>query len=103
MWVRDEADKMMAEFPVVQHINASINNGFNNNNTTRNMAPKVTLFAHGVAPNPPKVAILLEELGVEYKIVNKVSSTGLIRSHTYYWCYKRSLEMVLVASKLKTS
>ncbi|KIJ51485.1 hypothetical protein M422DRAFT_776725 [Sphaerobolus stellatus SS14] len=37
------------------------------------MAPKVTLFAMGnIAPNPPKIAIFLEELGVEYAIVHKV-------------------------------
>ncbi|KAF8576756.1 glutathione S-transferase family protein [Ramaria rubella] len=35
------------------------------------MAPKVTLFAHGLAVNPIKVAILLEELDVEYDIIHK--------------------------------
>lgn len=38
------------------------------------MAPKVTLFAHGGAPNPLKVSILLEELDVEYAVVQKVGS-----------------------------
>jgi len=36
------------------------------------MAPQVTLYAAGRAPNPPKVAILLEELGIEYNVVHKV-------------------------------
>ncbi|KIJ51477.1 hypothetical protein M422DRAFT_244640 [Sphaerobolus stellatus SS14] len=41
------------------------------------MAPKVTLFAHGnIVPNPPKVAILLEELGVEYAVVQKEVNVG---------------------------
>ena len=39
------------------------------------MAPKVTLFAAGIAPNPPKVAIFLEELKVEYDIVTKVCNS----------------------------
>ena len=38
------------------------------------MSPQITLFAHGIAPNPPKVAILLEELNVEYAIVERVGS-----------------------------
>ncbi|KAF8583243.1 glutathione S-transferase [Ramaria rubella] len=33
--------------------------------------PKVTLFVHGIGPNPLKVAILLEELNVEYDAVTK--------------------------------
>ena len=37
------------------------------------MTAKVTLFFHGITPNALKVAILLEELGVEYNLVNKVS------------------------------
>ncbi|GJJ09229.1 hypothetical protein Clacol_003451 [Clathrus columnatus] len=40
------------------------------------MSSKVTLFYHGQAPNPPKVAILLEELGVSYKLVNKEFGDG---------------------------
>ncbi|KIJ53970.1 hypothetical protein M422DRAFT_24965 [Sphaerobolus stellatus SS14] len=40
------------------------------------MAPKVTLFGHGQTPNPPKIAILLEELGVEYELVNKEMNDG---------------------------
>ncbi|KIJ53948.1 hypothetical protein M422DRAFT_153619 [Sphaerobolus stellatus SS14] len=41
------------------------------------MDPKVILYAHGISPNPPKVAILLEELGVEYTIVEKEWGNGL--------------------------
>ena len=44
------------------------------------MAPKVTLYVIGLAPNPPKVAILLEELGVEYAIVQKVCFRGTVLS-----------------------
>jgi len=40
------------------------------------MAPQVTLFVHGRAPNPPKVAIFLEELGVEYAVVSKEFGDG---------------------------
>ncbi|KIJ36087.1 hypothetical protein M422DRAFT_261634 [Sphaerobolus stellatus SS14] len=42
------------------------------------MTPKVTLFGHVnlQAPNPPKIAILLEALGVEYEIVNKELGDG---------------------------
>ncbi|KIJ51484.1 hypothetical protein M422DRAFT_26888 [Sphaerobolus stellatus SS14] len=41
------------------------------------MAPQVTLFAHGnVSPGPPKVGILLEELGVEYAVVHKELNDG---------------------------
>ena len=50
------------------------------------MSPKVTLFAHGLAPNPPKVAILLEELGIEYAIVKKVCDYRL-RSNTQFLSY----------------
>ncbi|GJJ10442.1 hypothetical protein Clacol_004668 [Clathrus columnatus] len=32
---------------------------------------KITLFGHGKTPNPHKVLILLEELGVDYEIVQK--------------------------------
>ena len=33
------------------------------------MVPQITLFGHlGVGPNPPKVAILLEELNVDYAV-----------------------------------
>lgn len=42
------------------------------------MAPKITLFAHGLTPNPPKVAILLEELGVEYAVESRVSRPYII-------------------------
>ncbi|GJJ09228.1 hypothetical protein Clacol_003450 [Clathrus columnatus] len=38
--------------------------------------PQVTLFYHGLAPNPPKVAILLEELGVSYKLIGKEFGDG---------------------------
>jgi len=40
------------------------------------MAPKVTLYCLGTAPNPLKVAILLEELKVEYTVVYKVLGDG---------------------------
>lgn len=33
------------------------------------MAP-ITLYGHGPTPNPSKVAILLEELGLPYKVVD---------------------------------
>ena len=39
---------------------------------TITMAPKVTVFVRGVVPNPLKVLIMLEELGVEYAIIAKV-------------------------------
>jgi len=32
------------------------------------VAPQVTLFGHSPTPNPPKVAILLEELGIDYVV-----------------------------------
>ncbi|KAF8576955.1 glutathione S-transferase [Ramaria rubella] len=35
------------------------------------MAPQITLFSHGRAPNPPKIAILMEELSIEYTLINK--------------------------------
>jgi glutathione S-transferase len=41
------------------------------------MAPKITLYGHGQTPNPLKVAILLEELNVEYDIVSRVSRNTL--------------------------
>ncbi|GJJ08951.1 hypothetical protein Clacol_003171 [Clathrus columnatus] len=37
---------------------------------------QITLFHHGIAPNPPKVAILLEELGISYKLVKKEFGDG---------------------------
>ncbi|KAF8582363.1 glutathione S-transferase [Ramaria rubella] len=40
------------------------------------MAPKVTLYANGLVPNPVKVAILLEELEIEYAIVQKDRGDG---------------------------
>ncbi|KIJ44056.1 hypothetical protein M422DRAFT_30595 [Sphaerobolus stellatus SS14] len=40
------------------------------------MGPKVTLFTLSVAPNPAKVVILLEELGIEYRIVPKEVGNG---------------------------
>jgi hypothetical protein len=38
------------------------------------MAPQITLFVHGITPNPPKVAILLEELGIDYAVENRVGT-----------------------------
>ncbi|GJJ09225.1 hypothetical protein Clacol_003447 [Clathrus columnatus] len=38
--------------------------------------PQVTLFCSGLAPNPLKVAILLEELGVSYKLIKKEFGDG---------------------------
>ncbi|GJJ07954.1 hypothetical protein Clacol_002161 [Clathrus columnatus] len=40
------------------------------------MSPQITLFHHGVAPNPPKVAILLEELGISYELIKKEFGDG---------------------------
>ncbi|GJJ09219.1 hypothetical protein Clacol_003441 [Clathrus columnatus] len=40
------------------------------------MSAQVTLFHHGTAPNPPKVAILLEELGVSYNLIKKEFGDG---------------------------
>jgi len=40
------------------------------------MAPKVTLFAHGSTPNPLKIAIFLEELNVDYAVVQKEMGDG---------------------------
>ncbi|GJJ07953.1 hypothetical protein Clacol_002160 [Clathrus columnatus] len=40
------------------------------------MSPQVTLFHHGLAPNPPKVAILLEELGISYELIKKEFGDG---------------------------
>ncbi|KIJ54090.1 hypothetical protein M422DRAFT_241346 [Sphaerobolus stellatus SS14] len=38
---------------------------------------EVTLYTHGLrAPNPPKVAILLEELGVEFQAIRKENGDG---------------------------
>jgi len=42
------------------------------------MAPQITLFAHGQAPNPPKVAILLEQLKIDYTVVTRVSNPTII-------------------------
>lgn len=39
---------------------------------------KITLYHHGLAPNPPKVAILLEELGVSYNLVKREFGDGPI-------------------------
>ncbi|KIJ27912.1 hypothetical protein M422DRAFT_37519, partial [Sphaerobolus stellatus SS14] len=35
------------------------------------MSPQVTLFSNGLVPNPAKIAILLEELNIEYKVINR--------------------------------
>ncbi|KAF8587079.1 glutathione S-transferase [Ramaria rubella] len=40
------------------------------------MATQITVFAHGDSPNPLKVAILLEELGLDYVPVNKDYGDG---------------------------
>ncbi|KAF8589201.1 glutathione S-transferase [Ramaria rubella] len=40
------------------------------------MGPQVTLFSHKQGPDPIKISILLEELGVEYVIVNKEFGDG---------------------------
>ncbi|KAF8589630.1 glutathione S-transferase [Ramaria rubella] len=40
------------------------------------MVPKVTLYTSGLVPNPIKVAILLEELEIEYAIVKKDFGDG---------------------------
>ncbi|KAF8583242.1 glutathione S-transferase family protein [Ramaria rubella] len=40
------------------------------------MTPKVTIFVHGLAPNPIKIAILLEELNVEYHAIKKELGDG---------------------------
>ncbi|GJJ05967.1 hypothetical protein Clacol_000154 [Clathrus columnatus] len=37
---------------------------------------KITLFSHGKTPNPHKVLILLEELSVDYEIVQKELNDG---------------------------
>lgn len=42
------------------------------------MVHQVTLFTKGPAPNPLKVAIYLEELNVDYAVVDKVRSLMLI-------------------------
>lgn len=44
------------------------------------MTHQITLFAHGPTPNPLKVAILLEELNVDYVVENKVSQAILSRA-----------------------
>lgn len=46
------------------------------------MSAKITLFAHGTTPNPCKVAVLLEELGVEYDVVQKVRSGPVVDTNT---------------------
>lgn len=38
------------------------------------MAHQITLFAHGRTPNPIKIAIFLEQIGVSYVLVEKVSN-----------------------------
>ncbi|KAF8583245.1 thioredoxin-like protein [Ramaria rubella] len=40
------------------------------------MIPKVTLYVHSFTPNPLKIAILLEELGVEYEAVQRELNDG---------------------------
>ncbi|KAF8581449.1 thioredoxin-like protein, partial [Ramaria rubella] len=40
------------------------------------MAPQITLFGHTGGPNPPKIAILLEELGVEYEVDIRTMGDG---------------------------
>jgi len=47
------------------------------------MSPSVTLFAAGLAPNPLKVAILLEELGIEYEVIHEVLFTLNDRSELF--------------------
>lgn len=34
--------------------------------------PQFTLYVSGTTPNPAKIAILLEELKLPYKIINRV-------------------------------
>lgn len=36
------------------------------------MSKPITLYGHGPTPNPIKVAIILEELGVPYKVIDGV-------------------------------
>ena len=67
------------------------------------MAPKVTLYVHGLAPNPPKVAILLEELGVEYAVVQKVCFRGIVLSESVHDDTCRILATVLMVSRLPIS
>ncbi|GJJ09221.1 hypothetical protein Clacol_003443 [Clathrus columnatus] len=40
------------------------------------MSSQVTLFHHGISPNPSKVAMLLEGLGVSYNLIKKEFEDG---------------------------
>jgi len=67
------------------------------------MPPQVTLYAMGIAPNPPKVAILLEELGIEYAVVHKVHFYSLTSKPPKRWRPHRREGMALVAWKAPIS
>lgn len=45
------------------------------------MAKSLTLYSHKTGPNPWKVAIVLEELGLEYETIYLDMNTSMFLSH----------------------